>query len=213
MKKQILIVLVALVALVTIVFLLIWPAKDSLEITGAALDKEESRFSEVKEIEAKMKELDAKYKGNLSELEKVMFVLPQEEELASLLVQLENLASANGLIMNSVDFERVTQKIATLPSVIRITSEDILPKKTTNSSVTPASQDAQGSQALVDTYKILSVKLKLSGSYESFKSYLAAVEKNLRLMDITSLSFSAQNQSSPDLSGFSFAATVNVYYQ
>lgn len=64
----------------------------------------------------------------------------------------------------------------------------------------------------------LDVKLQLSGSYDAFKNYLVALERNARSMDIQSINFgqSGRAGSGGDLANFgifNFNLGINVYYQ
>lgn len=64
----------------------------------------------------------------------------------------------------------------------------------------------------VAAYKTLKVSLELYGSYMAFKSFLGAVEYNVRIMDINSIEFSPE-ETEEGGSGFSFKVELEVYYQ
>ena len=62
-------------------------------------------------------------------------------------------------------------------------------------------------------YKSLGISLELAGSYSNLKKYLDSVEKNMRIMDITSLNFSATPvvaEGPPDV--FSYTVSMRTYY-
>ena len=63
--------------------------------------------------------------------------------------------------------------------------------------------------------KTLIMEIKVKGSYPAFQNYLKAVEKSLRLFDVTSVSFNgiAPGQTSIDLNNLEFNLSVNTYYQ
>jgi len=62
------------------------------------------------------------------------------------------------------------------------------------------------------TYKTLKVSLELYGSYAAFKSFLGAIEYNVRIMDISSIEFSSEEVEEGG-SGFSFKVELEAYYQ
>ncbi len=63
-----------------------------------------------------------------------------------------------------------------------------------------------------EKYKGLSVSLSISGTYQSFKSFLEALEFNVRLMDVQSVKFSSA-ETEAESSIFTFDVKLIVYYQ
>ena len=63
--------------------------------------------------------------------------------------------------------------------------------------------------------KTLIMEVKVKGSYPAFQNYLKAVEKSLRLFDVTSVSFNgiAPGQTNINLNNLEFNLSVNTYYQ
>jgi Tfp pilus assembly protein PilO len=71
-------------------------------------------------------------------------------------------------------------------------------------------------EVLVKNNQITRVDVSLLGSYDSFKTWLSAIESNIRLMDVQSISFSGiatSDTSNKDLGIFNFKVSLNVYYQ
>lgn len=62
------------------------------------------------------------------------------------------------------------------------------------------------------TDKSLSVSLSISGTYQSFESFLEALELNVRLMDVQSIDFSSA-ETEAGSSIFTFDVKLEVYYQ
>lgn len=60
-------------------------------------------------------------------------------------------------------------------------------------------------------YKILTISLKLIGTYPSFENFLKTLEENMRLMDVVSIDFSSQSEESFEL--FNFSLQIKTYYQ
>ncbi len=205
MKKDVVVIILSLLALILIVFLLIMPGIDSLNLARTGFSFEESRLAEVQAQSQKLSALEKKYKDNPGELEKLTQALPKDQELAKLMINLENLATASGLIMDSVDFRAVEKKSSVNPP--QMEEQDILPGKDQSLPAIPA----DGVQPPVQSYKTIAVSLKLAGGYDNFKNYLKSIEQNPRLMDVALLNYSSK--SSQGLDSYSFSLDLNVYYQ
>jgi len=63
--------------------------------------------------------------------------------------------------------------------------------------------------------KTLVMEVKVKGSFPAFQNYLKAMEKSLRLFDVTSISFNgiAPGQTNINLNNLEFNLSVNTYYQ
>ena len=72
---------------------------------------------------------------------------------------------------------------------------------------TPIKQESEN----IKNYQILSVNMRLIGSYPALKSFLKAAEENMRLMDISSINFSTSSEESLQI--FEFDLSLNTYYQ
>jgi len=59
-------------------------------------------------------------------------------------------------------------------------------------------------------YNFLPIEISLNGSYPAFTGFLQSAEKNLRIIDITSMDASANSIDNPDLLNFSIKG--NAYY-
>ena len=63
--------------------------------------------------------------------------------------------------------------------------------------------------------KTLTMEIKIKGSYAAFQGYLGAMEKSLRLFDVTGVSFSgvAPGQTGANANNLEFNLSINTYYQ
>ncbi|MCX6813264.1 MAG: type 4a pilus biogenesis protein PilO [Candidatus Azambacteria bacterium] len=63
--------------------------------------------------------------------------------------------------------------------------------------------------------KTLIMEIKVKGSFPAFQNYLKAMEKNLRLFDVTSISFNGitPGQTGANPNNLDFNLLVNTYYQ
>ena len=141
---------------------------------------------EKEEFLVKIDQLKQVYDSRKEAIKKASYLLPIEKDIPGLIVQFEALASENGLILESINFIEKTKKRAS----------------------------TGGGEAAVmpgQIYKTLNVSVELYGSYASFRSFLEAIEYNVRIMDISSINFSSEK--SEESSAFNFNVELEVYYQ
>ena len=127
--------------------------------------------------------------GQKSNVERLEQAVPSQEYRPELISMMENLANQNGLNLMNIGINAM---------------QEALPKK--------------GEAVAPKPIKKLKVVLELNGTYSSFKSWLEAMEKNLRLMDISKISFAVKESKSSSgqvLSAvnpvFDFSVELNTY--
>ena len=123
----------------------------------------------------KLKSVKVSFDNIEESAQKILDVLPAEKDLPSLFVQLEALAFKHNLFLKTVD-------VSTPDKGIEETSES---KK-------------QELNKLVITLNIS------GGDYFTLKNFLADIEKNLRLLDIKSLSYTPQSNA--------YSLVIHTYY-
>lgn len=174
-------------------YFLVWPAFQSMMLGRDNLVAWQQKLAQAQESKKKLGELETKYQSIQDEQDRIMQALPPSEDIPGLLVQMEALASQNGLIIDSLSF--------------------VYPQSDTgariNVSETEGSVAATGS-SLPAGVKVLSVNLNLNGNYSSLKNFLKAAENNLRLTDVGKISYS-QNDTYSDMGKLSIG--LSVYYK
>ena len=127
--------------------------------------------------------------GQKSNVERLEQAVPSQEYRPELISMMENLANQNGLNLMNIDINAI---------------QETAPKK--------------GETVAQKPIRKLKVVLELNGTYSSFKSWLEAVEKNLRLLDISKISFAVKESKSSSgqvLSAvnpvFDFSVELNTY--
>jgi len=169
-----------------------------------------------------LNELEQRYQSVMSSLEKTDIALPSEDKLPELLVQMENLAVENGLILSSLNFEA---------------GEDGMSEEQTPGSPSPnfgslrqaeemmmeqdmAMMEAEEPGMVMPSFiamlnsgpvQSLPIQINVSGSYNNFKNYLTGVENNLRLINIDSIDFTSPQEQGQTL--YDFQIKAQVYYQ
>lgn len=190
MNKRGFILIVLILALIVFVWQVFWPAYGRVALLRQERDVWQEKLNDTNSLSQKLRELEKKYDNLGSGVERMAMAVPQNEDIAILLVQLEALTSQNGLIMNSVAFFAPTKKQAG----------------------GAANSVAKNESAAAAGAKITIIDLSLSGTQSALKNFLNAVENNLRIMDLSVLSFDAQ--SSFAASGLTdFHILINAYYQ
>lgn len=126
--------------------------------------------------------LTARYNAISSDdLEKLDALAPRDSANAGVLANFDALASANGLALERVDFMGSDADAAAAPAL-----------------ALPGSR----------LYGAIPVTLSLRGNYEGFRKFLADLERNLRLMDVSEINLGIG-------AGSNIAATVRgrIYYR
>jgi Tfp pilus assembly protein PilO len=197
-SKENLVILCSLGALALIVVFLVMPSFDEFNLDRQIIVEKQASLEQAKIYNQQITDKNNQFKNE--QLQELLSVLPKQEELSALLIQLEGLATGNGLIMESVDFSKIEQQ----PQAEAPGTDTGTDMSGTDSGLITAGP------APAPPYKILLVTMKLNGAYDAFKNYLEAVEKNKRIMDVTSL---VLDNSSGLTQYFSFTVNLHVYYQ
>jgi Tfp pilus assembly protein PilO len=107
-----------------------------------------------------------------------------------LLVQIEALANAGGMVVNDINIIVIDEKETSKAEAVR-------------------SGEAVQEKAPVD-YKVVTVDLMMSGDYSAVKKFLQAIEDNMRLIDVESILLSTRTQGIGSL--FDFNVVLKTYY-
>jgi len=118
---------------------------------------------------------------NISDLRESLDVtLPSQEETASIVNQFQGIASSNGVLMDS---------LAVRPLAVEARNTD---------------------EFVVRPVGALRVSMNLIGSYQGLRAYLAALETNIRVMDVK---FLRVNNDSLSSGPYEYEIEVDTYYQ
>lgn len=138
--------------------------------TEAALKKKSIDLE--RQVIEKLNSVNQVLDSQKSNVERLEQAIPSFEFKPEMISIMENLASQNGLNLFRVDVESA--------------SDD-------TSARTPSSRALVLSNK--EMTKVLDVEISASGNYGAFKNWLGAVERSLRLIDITDISFTvSQNK-------------------
>ena len=196
---EVIILPIAIIAVIAIGLWFIKPAYNEIKILTQEIEAKQNTLAEKQKLVVDIEKLISQYEDIKGKVNKVFYVLPSEAEIPNILVQLEALASENGIIFESINFGEIQQS-----GQGKITFKE-----------TSLSPEEQENSMIVDHCKSISVDVKLIGSYENFKNYLKSLENNIRIMDIISISFSGVSgeEKGENLDNFSYLVKLKVYYQ
>lgn len=203
MKKGIINFILILV-FVAVLFLLDLPIYSKVNFLRGEIKKNNGLLKEKQELLAKVNQLKGVYESRQDEIKRAYYVLPQEKDVPNLIVQFEALASENGLILEGINFIKKTVK----PTVVEAEEPGL--GGTTPTQI-PGAEPRKN-------YETLEISLSLNGSYQSFRSFLEAIELNVRLMVIKSIDFTSEakkekTETEAGGEGFTFNINLEVYYQ
>ncbi len=206
MTKETMIILGVLAAIIAIVFFLIVPTFDSLGQIKAAVAEQNSKLTEIKDFDNKIDDLKGKY--DTEEMDKLALMLPKDAHIDELLMQLDIMAAGSSLTMKGAGFTEI-KKVNIKPTAAAETDNITL---NTNQNVASGVIPSDSGQSSDDQIQTLQVNVKLAGTYDDIKNYLASVEKNIRLMDMASFDLTSTpgETASPT---FDMNANFNTYYQ
>ena len=180
------------IATLAVFFNLIQPAyRESQDLKGRILSKEIALKNE-QNAANQVKNLLEQYRGDQSPQIAVSNALPQENDQAQVVYQLQVLAAANRLSVQSIALSQPGSKPL-------------------GQSASRAKSQSQDASVLVKPVGVVNAQVRVTGPYASFKAFLANIETNIRVTDISSLVVTPIGQANQDFYGFDL--TLATYYQ
>ncbi len=203
MNKQSLIIIIFIAIIAWVVWQNFMPAFDNVSGLREEQKTWQGKLDNTQALSRKLEELKKKYDNMANEADKVAQAVTKREDFPGLLVQLEELSSQNGLILESVTFDVVDIK----KNNQAVVSDNSLGNGTVVAQSVGGSKNSQE----ISELKILAVNLNLNGSQNSLKTFLQAIEANLRIMDVSAISFGAQDFGAS--LGQDFKVSLNTYFR
>ncbi len=205
MNRRLIITIVSFLASIALVIFVIWPLISSVMESRAEIQEREEQKEALQELVVKTQELTQEYQAMSEEVNKFFLALPDQKEVSYLLVQFENLAISNGLLLESVKFGQEGGE-----------QEEL------GMGMTGMNNAAAGGSTQTRSFASGTVNISVNGSYAAFKGYLADLEKNIRVMDVEKISFTQQkgDQSSSEFGDsenlasetFQYDLGIKIYY-
>lgn len=170
-------------------FLVVKPKYDSLRSVKTEVGTYDTSLETAEQLRISREELIAKYNSiPKTDLDSIKTLLPDSVDNIRLIIQLDSLATKNNLaVLRSVEYQ----------------NEAIAPNATDQASIDSAQKP----------YGEFTISFQTSGQYTNFLSFLSDLEQNLRLVDITSVSFSAANaEGASAANALSYKVTLKTYW-
>ncbi|MEI6281032.1 MAG: hypothetical protein WCP17_03490 [bacterium] len=180
-----------IVAISIVVFIFVTnPIYNKVTLLPAQVASRDEALSNSKALETAREALTTKKKAmNSDDLAKLEKFLPSNVDNIRLILEIEKILSLYGMVLRDVKYGTVVDT-----------------KTTTSSGVeTPGSI---GNASSSKNYGILNLDFSTIGTYNNFLSFTKELESNLRIMDITSISFSSDTNTN---SNIKTSASSEVY--
>jgi len=201
---EVIILPLSIIAIIMIGLWFIKPTYKEIRNLSQEINTKQEILNEKQKLVFDIEKLVSQYEDIKGRVNKVFYALPTEAEIPNILVQLEALASENGIIFESVNFGEIQENKQN-----KITFKE--------TALSPEEQNDLENLETVNNIKSIFVDVKLTGSYENFKKYLKGLENNIRIVDVVSVNFSSASKSKEkeekisDI--FSYLVKFKVYYQ
>jgi len=140
-----------------------------------------------KSLQAQRDKLTEKYNSiDPTDLAKLQKLLPDNVDNIRLILEIEGIASPYGMVLKDVKYDTTSQQTSTATQNVA--------SKTNNSN-----------------YGTWNLQFSTEGSYSNFLNFLKDLEKNLRIVDISSIDFSSDNTGATG-AGTSTSSSDNYKY-
>lgn len=191
MNKKSIIISINLLLSLVLLFIFIDPLWNSIKMLKIDITEQKQGIKNIEILLANIQKLEQDYQETGVNMNDVSLALPKKKDVPYLMNQFELLASNNGLLLESMNFdEEINRKDKNAVSIGRAR--------------------AGQSDKLLSEFPYLSFEIVLNGSYSGLKSYLESLGNNIRLMDVRTIGFKKYEAES---SVFKFTLGVLVYYQ
>jgi Tfp pilus assembly protein PilO len=170
-----------LVATILVFSFLLRPSYADVNQLRGELESRSELLESQKDIVEKVQKLLGEYQSVAGLKQNISLVLPNKEDYPTLFNQIDGLSRSSGMQLEGV-----------------------------NVSVQPSTASAGAAGANVPRVGIIQLNLSLSGPYQAFKSFIQALETNMRIMDVVSISV---NPGTGAAQNYSYSIVVNAYYQ
>lgn len=151
-----------------------------------------------KALENERDKLTKKYSDiNPENLDKLLKLLPDNVDNIRLILEIEKIASPYGMILKDVKY-------------------DIAKKEESNSAPVESGAISQLNNATANKdFGVWSLEFSTEGSYQNFLNFTRDLESNLRIVDISSIQFTAGEETSKKASSsenYKYGFKINTYW-
>lgn len=182
-------------------FMVVKPRYDNLQVIKSQVANYDTSLETAEQLQSSREELIAKYNSiSKTDLDGVKTLLPDSVDNIRLIIQLDSLATKNGLsTLRSVDYK-----------------SDETSSSGTSGGAGAGAPQSQNVVASAKPYGEFTISFQTAGQYKNFLAFLSDLEQNLRLVDITAIDFGASSggsSSSGSTSGSGDSVANNLTYK
>lgn len=191
--------LIIIGASVATFFMVIKPRYDTLQTVKNDVTNYDSSLETAEKLKISREELIAKYNSiPKTDLDGIKTLLPDSVDNIRLIIQLDSLATKNGLsTLRSVDYRSDASGA-------------------TGSGESTTTTEMQGVSSSGKSYGEFVVSFQTSGQYKNFLAFLSDLEQNLRLVDVTAIDFTAaptdESSGTQASTNMSYKVTLKTYW-
>ncbi len=103
-RKTLITLIILILAIIGLGFFLVKPGISQIKDLRLEANSKKEELTNIQEFLAKFEVLKKQYEGGEAKLKKAEQVLPQKPDIPGILVQLETLASENGLLLEDINY-------------------------------------------------------------------------------------------------------------
>ena len=183
---------------VTLFFMFSNPMYNSVALQRAQIASYNKALGNSKALENERDKLTFKYNSiNPDNLVKLHKLLPDNIDNIRLILEIEQIASPYGIVLKDIKYNATDTK------------------KDAVSGVTPAIQGGGAVQTSNKNYGVWDLEFSAVGTYNNFLSFTRNLESNLRIVDISSISFSSDlstGSSSVSPTSYTYNFKIKTYW-
>jgi len=178
--------LILVIAAIFIFFDLIQPVYGEIQTIKAETMGLEDFVSQQSSVIGNVRNLVGVYESSAEARDAISWALPLEPDVAGAMSQLSGIASSSNVVLLSLGVSSIVE--------------------------TPRSSQVQ--KGIVAKPKnTITLRVRLLGTYEDFKTFLKGVESNMRVFDVKDIALQAAPSVKPNQNLFNFDISVVAYYQ
>lgn len=201
MPKNLIVVISLFLSLIIGAFL-IWPKYQELALVQAEIERQSSELRNRESYLEDLRSVSSKLEEHKDNFSKIDSALPSEISLPSLFNFIQQKASENGLFLKEIKLAGIQD--FSLTKELAAKTEPVEEYPAQGVSFQPSAVQSAEKTGI----KKIVMSCSLTGSYPAFKTFLSAVEKSARFVEVKNISFSASKEKETP---FSFNLTVETY--
>ncbi|MBI4811977.1 type 4a pilus biogenesis protein PilO [Candidatus Falkowbacteria bacterium] len=193
MRIKTIFAIVILLVSAFVIWQYVLPLYREIKTARAEAGRKQQKIQSLNVFAQQLEGLKWRYMENKESIERLYKILPDTKDTAGFLNNIDYLSFQSGMILGAISFaEQHREGGAAAPPL------DDKAQLTVHEAGIPI------------TFGSILINVSTTGTYESFKSLLAGLEKNIRLTDIQSISFVSKGESA---NIFEFKIAAKIYYK